>query len=586
MRWLRRSARVALALFGAVILAGCVSIPRSGPVIRADQATTQASSQVEIAPQAPAPDASPRAVVEGFLQAMAAYEPDYATARLYLAASVRDSWQPTSGVTVYADGHAPTETDGTVRLSAPVTGRVDARGAYTPASDRIDTDFGLQRGEDGQWRISQPPEGLVVSQFVFDNFFQHVNLYWPEPGNQFLVPDPISLAHGRLSAATLVGSLLAGPGGWLGPAVRSALPENTRLASPVDLDQNGVVTVDLSGPLETLDLQQRRLLVGQLTWTLDQIPTVTGVRVLANGEQYPLGDLTDPDGVVAIEALPSLSPVPTGLDNHLFALSEGQVVRVEQSERSTNVSPVAGSFGQPGVEPESLAVTPSGDAVAVVTDGGTRVTTFAVASGDTTASLMVPEGLLRPQYARTGELWLVSGAPGAQRMQISSGGVPRDVEIGALAEEHITDFRLSPDGVRIALVLEREGARIFALARVERQGDTVRLDGLRVIPLVTKSRTELTDISDVGWIGAGRLVLLATGEGSTQPSPYRLDLNAMAVQQIGQADRWQADSIATLATSEAPRMVIVGGDGRAWRYEDDFTWPQLPQQVTAAAYPG
>lgn len=582
----RRTVRALLALALATLLGGCVSVPSTGPVIRGDQSSTRPTSQVEIAAQPPAANSSPRAVVDGFLQAMAAYEPDYATARLYLAPSVRDAWQPTSGVTVYADGHAVTESDGKVTLSAPVTGRVDARGAFTPVKDQLTTDFGLQRGADGQWRISAPPQGLLVSQFVFDNFFQHPSLYWPEPGGQYLVPDPVSLAQGRRTPSTLVRALLAGPGDWIAPAVSSAIPAGTSLRSDVAVDSAGVATVDLTGPIDTLDTAQRRLLAGQLTWTLAQLPTVTGVKVLHDGATYALGDLTGQNSVVPIKALPSLAPVPAALDSHLFAIVDRKVVRIDQSDQTSTVVPIPGPFGQGGAAPESLAVTTAADTAAVVTGGGTRVTTIDLSAGTTSATFTGLSRLLRPQYARTGELWLVSGEPGRQRIQIAQGDQLHDVDAGELAGERISSFRLSPDGARMALVIERDGHTALALARVDRHGGTLRVEGLQVIPLVTSGQSQLTSVSDVGWAGPMGLVVLGAGQESTQPSPYRLDLSTVAVQQIGQPDGWQARSIATLPNPESTRMVIVGDQGGAWRYEDAFTWPHLSGTMTAAAYPG
>lgn len=581
-----RTVRLALAALVAFALAGCVSIPRSGPVVRADQATTRPSSQVQIAPQPPPPDATPRTIVEGFLQAMAGYEPDYATARAYLTPAVRDSWRPSSGITVYADGSPLTETDAGVLLQAPVTGRVDARGAYSPVTDELATDFGLQRNTDGQWRISEPPQGLLVSQFVFENFFQHVNLYWPEPDSRFLVPDPVSVAQGRSSPTTLVESLLAGPGDWIAPAVTSAFPLGTRLNRPVALDDRGVATVDLSGQVDLLDASQRRVLAGQLVWTLRQIPTVTAVRVLHDGVEYALGDLTEEDGTVTVKALPAMSPVPTTLETHLYGVSDGRVVRVEQSDQTARLAAIAGPFGQPGVGVEQVAVSVPGDAAAVVTAGGSRVTGIDLVGGATTFSFFGFTALQRPQYARTGELWLLSGEPGAHRVQTVVDGALQEVEIGALARDTITSFRLSPDGVRLALVIERDGRSVLAMARVERGPEGLRVDGMRVVPLVTTVQTELTDTVDVGWIGPGRLVVLAAALGANQPSPYRLDPNAISVTQIGQADRWQATRIATLANPETTRVVVIGEQARAWRYEDDFTWPQLSQNLTAAAYPG
>lgn len=585
-RGARRTTRVLLALVLATLLGGCVSVPSSGPVIRSDQSSARSSSQVEIAAQPPAVNASPRAVVDGFLQAMAAYEPDYATARLYLAPAVRDTWQPMSGVTVYADGHAVSEAGGTVTLNAPVTGRVDARGAFTPVKDQLTTDFGLQRGSDGQWRITDPPEGLLISQFIFDNFFQHPSLYWPEPGGQYLVPDPISLAQGRRTATTLVRALLAGPGDWIAPAVSDAIPAGTTLRNDVGVDGAGVATVDLSGPIDTLDTAQRRLLAGQLTWTLAQLPAVTGVKVLHDGAAYALGDLTGQNSVVPIGALPNLAPVPPGLDNHLFAIDDHKVVRVDQSDQTSTVVPIPGPFGQSGTDHEGLAVTAAADTAAVVTEGGTRVTTVDLAAGTTSGTFGGFTRLLRPQYARTGELWLVSGEPGQQKIQVAQGDRLVDVDAAELTGARISNFRLSPDGVRMALVIERDGHTVLALARVDRQGGGLRVEGLQVIPLALSGQSQLTSVNDVGWSGPMGLVVLGGGQESTQPSPYRLDLSTVAVQQIGQPDGWQARSIATLPNPESTRMVIVGDQTGAWRYEDVATWPHLSTTMTAAAYPG
>lgn len=578
--------RVLAVLAATAMLTGCVAIPRSGPVTRADQTTTRASSQVEIAPQPPAADASPRRVVEGFLQAMAAYEPDYATAREYLAPEARAAWQPQLGVTVYADGHAPQDVEGRIVLEAPVIGRTDARGVFTPVAEQVSTDFGLQQNADGQWRITDPPQGLLVSKFVFTNFFGHVDLYWPEPGGRFLVPEPVSVAQGQLSPTSLVQSIVVGPGEWLGPAVRTALPGDARLNRSVAVDETGVASVDLSGSLHLLDLPQRRALAGQLAWTLGQVPAVTGIRILQNGADLPLGEVAGTDGIIRSEDVQALSPVPSALDTHLFAVTEGRVIRVDQSEQTVAETPVAGRFGEPGSTAELLAVASAGDKVAVVSGGGSRVTGVDLATGTSVFDLFGFDSLKRPQYARTGELWLLSGQPGSHRVQVVADGTLQDVDAQALVGQRILAFRLSPDGVRLALVLEREGRPVLALARVDRGPDGIRVDALRDLPLYTTAQTELTAVRDVGWGGPGVLVVLGVTEEANQPSPYQLDLNDISVQQIGQADRWQATSIATLPSPESTRMVILGQQGRAWRYEDDFTWPEMPRPLSAAAYPG
>ena len=72
------------------LLAGCVSIPDSGPLEPGGGASQAPSGEVEIEPEPPVADGSPATIVEGFLHAMANYRTDYSVAREYLAESVRE----------------------------------------------------------------------------------------------------------------------------------------------------------------------------------------------------------------------------------------------------------------------------------------------------------------------------------------------------------------------------------------------------------------------------------------------------------------------------------------------------------------
>lgn len=586
MRKRRSVGLVALTVVLATLLAGCVSVPRSGNVVRAGEPTTRASSAVEIAPRPPEPDASPRQVVEGFLQAMAAYEPDYLTAYEYLTDEAAERWEPGVGVTVYANGFPVTAREGKVELAAPITGRVDERGVYRPVEDDLRTDFAVVRDAEGQWRISQPPEGLLVSQFIFENFFEPVHLYWSAPQGGFLVPDPVFMQAGRRSPTALVQSLLAGPTPWIDPAVESAIPPGTTLNEVARVDDDGVVTVDLSGDaLGILAADQRRVMVGQLTWTLSQMRAVSALRLLHDGEEYTT-DVAQGNGLVPIASVPHLAPVPGNLDNHLFSISGGSVHSIDQADQGVSSEPLPGAAGQPVAGRSSLAVTTSGDGIAVVNSEDDTVTTYETATGTQTFNYHEIPGVLRPQYSRYDELWLVSGQPGAQRIRVGQGTELREVAMGELADREIHQFRLSPDGVRIALVLGSGEDRVLAIARVERDGDGVAIGGLRELPLATTSQTRLTHVADVGWIGPGSLVVMGAGGTSTELSPYRLDQSAAVVQQIGQTDRWEGSEIAALPGRDGVRLAIVGTRGGMWRYEDDFAWTRVADGITAAAYPG
>ena len=60
----------------AVALAGCSGVPTTGPVERVSAAPGRLNPGVEIAPAPPGRNATAITVVEGFLHAMASYQPD------------------------------------------------------------------------------------------------------------------------------------------------------------------------------------------------------------------------------------------------------------------------------------------------------------------------------------------------------------------------------------------------------------------------------------------------------------------------------------------------------------------------------
>src|SRR5262245_7765682 len=97
---------VAAAAFSATLsLTGCASIPTSGSVHSAEQAAgsdsgTQPQQDIQFYPEPPAVGASAEQIVRGFLDASGAVEPpvgnqpDFATARKYLAPTKASDWRP------------------------------------------------------------------------------------------------------------------------------------------------------------------------------------------------------------------------------------------------------------------------------------------------------------------------------------------------------------------------------------------------------------------------------------------------------------------------------------------------------------
>lgn len=151
-----------------------------------------ARESIDVAPHPPADGASIDLVVGGFLQAMASVRDDYRVARSYLTSDIADRWDPHAKVTIYdATNHKPASTVATAALQAPVVGQIDSRGHYHPTSSQtLNHDFGMAQ-ESGQWRISRPPEGVLISQYTFQRSWSTIPIYFLTEAADRLVPDVI-----------------------------------------------------------------------------------------------------------------------------------------------------------------------------------------------------------------------------------------------------------------------------------------------------------------------------------------------------------------------------------------------------------
>ncbi len=121
-------AALAAALL-ALPVAGCVSLPESGPVVETDESRgTPVTSGVKYDPLPLLPDASRSEIVKGFLDAMTAVPIQTTSAAEFLTQEARASWRPERETLTYGD-RAPALDTGSVvrvRMSTAATGSTRA----------------------------------------------------------------------------------------------------------------------------------------------------------------------------------------------------------------------------------------------------------------------------------------------------------------------------------------------------------------------------------------------------------------------------------------------------------------------------
>lgn len=579
--------RTILSLAGLTALAGCAKVPTSGPVVRVNNPRAEAGRRgIDVDPQPPADGASIDLIVGGFLQAMASARDDYRVARAYLTRDVADKWDPHAGATVYdAASHKPRSTVNTASLEAPVIGVIDAEGRYRPVvSQSLQHDFGMAQ-EGGQWRISNPPEGLLISQYTYARAWVTLSLYFVVSGTTRLVPDLVHLPTDRATPDAALRRLLAGTPPSLGSAVTTAVPDGVGLQSSVSVDAVGVVTVPLTSSAAQMPDAARRRLASQVAWTLESFPTVSRVRFTAGGETLPIPESAE-DNTVSAELYSDSIPIPQTVSPSVVVVMKGAIGRVD--DRAQAVRLMDGALGLTATGTTGVASV----AVAVPSTSGGRgtPTTWYAVSADRRRLLAWAEGsdqmrtlatgsaLLRPQVLVDGTVVTFTGTT---MVAVDARSRPIPTRATSL-EPGVTAFSVSPDGVRIALVVGTQERNQLLIGRLTRQDGRLTVSGLTRMPLVS-SDVNLSMISDVVWLSQTTTCVLGRASRTAVTAPYEVLLDGSGVTSMGPLTGSPMVSVAAVPNSSQAEVVTLSEDGRVMRYEDQFRWRQILTGASAVS---
>ena len=579
----RRSRRLlaAAAVYAscaALALAGCAGIPTSGPVRQgAAIVAQQEEPNTRSIGQPPRDGASQLQIVEGFLHASASFDDDHAVARLFLTPDAAKTWNPSAGATIYNGSSASyqqlTATDEVV-FSASGLGVISQQGEYSDAAKPVTADFKLTK-VDGQWRISTPRQGLLITPADRDRTYRVYDVYFPDPARSGLVPNQVLLPVGPGASTSLVRALVAGPTPWLAPAVRTAIPTGTKLVVDSAPITDGVVQVDLTAPAATVNASEARALSAQMVWTLRQLVGVTAVRITVDG--IPLRNLPAVQDIASWQQWDPNAETPNASaffsDNErLFSLD--------------NDAPVAvlGQVGDGGFPLHRPGVSFDGTEVAGLDAGSHHLYVVKVAAGEKVPPAVVTGAtrLSAPSWDRFGNVWTVDQRLSGPVFWVDSpGSAAKVVGTQGLPDGRIVTMRIARDGARVALVVQpkgKTGAAVY-LGRIERGEGHLVLSGFRMISSV------LTDTSDVAWLSADRLVVLGRVDPGGVLQPLIVDLSGATEQSLGPIDSASdGPGIASITAEPGHEILASASDGKLYRYLA-FGWTALGTGQYPA-YPG
>lgn len=559
-----RKVVVAVVAAAVIALAGCATIPRSGPVHVGENVRGQDNGfgPVDYLPSGPLKGATQKEILRGFIDAAVSPQNGYAVAQEFLTPKFATTWNPDASVTVdTSTDRTQTTIDAThVMLSVTPVAFVDADGNYrrSESSTPLKQPYTFQKVKN-EWRISKAPNGVVIDSPRFTDVFSAHALYFFSPDFAYLVPDERWFPARPTSIQTrVVKALLAGPAKWLEGAVVSAFPQGSALTAdsvPVDSGNAQVPLNNAASGAPGLTLQRMKL---QLTQSLTDVTSVTGVTITIGGVERSITALA---GSGPIQD-PPVDPNPLVIKDGKFGFLSGNSI--------ASVSDISDKV---------LALAPS--AVTLSADHQTAAVLSAHGVYDVRASVDAPKlvdsrpGIIAPSLDNDGFVWTVPAASPKAIQVAGAEGAPTPIAAGWPGASSIQSIAVSRDGTRLAALVQADGhAHVMAAGIIRSSsgvpahlgepvdfgvvpGSDVRsltwLDELSVAALSTAAQGEVAietqvlggELSHGTGPEGGRV--LAGGSGA---APLYWVLSADQSLQIPRGTGWQqkADAVTLLGT--------------------------------------
>jgi hypothetical protein len=556
-------------------LAACSTVPLTSATVQITQAPERPVPEVGIEPLRPEAGATPEEIVRRFIDAAASTLAGHPIAREHLTPQAAETWSDETGISVISQDYASVTTDeGSVKVTADLIGTVDERGIFIVGGTGVFTrEFSLEEVE-GEWRISNPPDGLILLQPDFERLYDRRQAYFLDPTGQRVVPDPRYLITGDAQPTALINRVLEGPSAALSAGVRNPLSGDVQLRSAVTVNGQSAV-VDLTG-LGTDPAPVLAEICAQVVWTLRQLGIRT-VDVRVDGEPVEL------DGVPPVQTTDdwiSFDPdtVPADAVGHYV---DAGALRVVTTGEPSPGPAGAGAYGLTSAAVKADVRTGELSFLAGVRSFDGREQLLAGPYAGELAPVLEGGTLSAPTVASTrAEAWVVRD--GTEIVRIQAGSVPQAVTAPTLPGLGRAEvLELSPDGVRAAVVVDGpEGATLYVGTVVRDEDGTVALRDLRGIA------PSLSPVVDVAWRDSEELLVLAGDVGEDRIVPYLLGVDGWGLDDVSVSGLpSQPTSIAAAPT----RLPLVSAGGTIWQ-QASGTWITLergaePRPGTDPFYP-
>ncbi|WP_051259982.1 LpqB family beta-propeller domain-containing protein [Corynebacterium sputi] len=578
----RRRALTAVVAGTALVLASCASLPSdsSPEVVR----PYSAPGEVMEIPE-PRNGVAQDVILRDFFTAMAHPTDDFEAARKFLTEDAAENWIPQREMLVLTDVNIISGVDGqsrtgdTYEVRSEVVGSLTTNGAYQQSQGSWMEEFRMDRDSDGQWLISELPDGIYLERSTFMESYVPHNIYFVDPTGQRLVPDRRWLYRGEPDqVARLMQLLRAGPRIELGQGVTTALRPSIEV-STFDLPEQTGTGINFEGAGDISD-DIRTLIAAQTVWTLGE----AGLRGpwLLDADGAPLIERSSAAWTRDAPEIAALNPAISPGDSEPLRVVYNGAIYTLHDEGAEVADGIWGSAGS-DLGYAAIGLDTEGETVyAGVQNRGSGT--------DTSASLIVGRPGLQTQTAVNAQtLTRPSWSPGASSVWTVADGevVHRAMwseEQGSVSTEEvniaeleslpgaISEFRIDPSGTQAAML---KGGQLVVATVVQSDAAPWALVEPRAITLPEGvTPVSLTWNPDsalmVGDYGDESPVWRVQSDGSSSYALPRVNLTAPIAQVA-------STSYTVYALDEFALMELVSDEG------DQQFWRAVPEVPGRAA---
>jgi hypothetical protein len=582
-----RAATAAVAV--AIAAGGCAAVPTSGAVQQFGGAVQNGVNPQDYSQpivQGPGQGWTAQEIVEGFVTANASFAGNHEVAKEYLDPAARQAWNPLWAVNVVSSwkvsppinlpkrltGNQPQQ-EVSVRVTGLQVGTLTAAGLPLPSSGsaKQTVKFTLEK-LGGQWRISNPPQTLLLTQSAFQRVYQPRNVYFLAGSGRTLVPDAVFVPEPDTNTQLAFGlatALLQNPRGWLDGAAVTGFPAKSTLIGVKINGPNAVI--DLGGKAAAANPLQQQQMAAQLAWTLASgPPSIQSVELEVNGRPLPIRG----NQLQLLDAYSNWMPVPSA-GSSLYYIGSGGSVKV-----LSGVGPLgSGQLGSANPVPDrlpplrSIAVSPNGRWIAGISTTGKAVYAWDLdhkaapvrewpsppSSGSCTSL----------SWDQQGDLWITAGGSVWLLPPGKDSAIPVSAPAGTVAS-----FQVAPDGVRAVMILSG-GAPLQLVAISRSVGPSLG----QPVPI----GSGITDPESLSWYDANNVIVL---DGSSSGGQlYEVPLNGGSYSAIGS----EGNILSVTATSPSgpsPNIAVGLANGQIMVSAHQGAFEFTRAAGVAPAFPG